>query len=50
MASDYKMKDGASNVLIIDKRGTIRYFSSGVVASDEINKVKELLKKLAGEE
>ncbi len=50
MASDYNMKDGASNVLIIDKRGTIRYFSSGVVASDEINKVKELLKKLAGEE
>jgi peroxiredoxin len=50
MAADYNMKDGASNVLIIDKRGIIRYFSSGVVASDEINRVKELLKRLAAEE
>ena len=49
MASDYKMKPGVSNVVIIDKGGTIRYFASGEVKTEEINGVKELLIALAKE-
>lgn len=50
MAADYNMKDGASNVLIIDRKGVIRYLYSGVVAHDEITRIKELLKGLGSEE
>ena len=49
MASDYKMKDDVSNVVIIDKSGTIRFFTSGEVTDEQINDVKELLKMLARE-
>jgi predicted transcriptional regulator len=49
MSSDYKMKAGVSNIVIIDKSGRIRFFTSGEVKPEEINDVKELLKALANE-
>jgi len=49
IASDYKMKADVSNVVIIDKAGTIRFFTSGEVTDEQINDVKELLKMLARE-
>jgi hypothetical protein len=49
MFSDYKMKDGVSNVVIIDKRQRIRFFTSGEVTANEIDYVKQLLKRLARE-
>jgi predicted transcriptional regulator len=49
MSSDYKMKTGVSNIVIIDKSGRIRLFTSGEVKPEEINDVKELLKALANE-
>jgi hypothetical protein len=49
MSSDYKMNSDVSNVVIIDKSGRIRFFTSGEVKDEEINGVKELLIVLAGE-
>jgi|SRR3990172_6147503 len=49
MASDYKMKADESNILIMDKSGRIKFFTSGEVKAEKFNDVKELLKKLAGE-
>lgn len=49
MSSDYKMKPDVSNIVIVDKSGRIRFFASGVVNTQEINDVKELLVALARE-
>ena len=49
MAFDYKMKADVSNIVIIDKGGTIRFFTSGEVMAAEIKAVKELLIVLASE-
>jgi predicted transcriptional regulator len=49
MFSDYEMKDDVSNVVIIDKNGRIRFFTSHEVTAEEINDVKELLRALARE-
>ena len=49
MASDYRMKDGVSNVVIIDKSGRIRFFTSGDVTAEEIDEVKQLLIALTRE-
>jgi len=49
MSSDYKMKADESNILIIDKSGRIKFFTSGEVKAEKTNDVKELLKALAGE-
>jgi hypothetical protein len=49
MSSDYKMKADVNNIVIIDKGGRIRFFTSGEVKAEEINDVKQLLKALAGE-
>jgi predicted transcriptional regulator len=49
MSSDYQMKADVSNIVIIDKGGRIRFFTSGEVKDEEINGVKELLIVLAGE-
>jgi hypothetical protein len=49
MSSDYKMNSDVSNVVIIDKSGRIRFFTSGEVKDEEINGVKELLIALARE-
>jgi hypothetical protein len=49
MSSDYEMKSDVSNIVIIDKSGSIRFFTSGEVTDEEINDVKQLLEALAGE-
>lgn len=49
MSSDYRMKDGVSNVVIIDKGGRIRFFTSGDVTAGEIDEVKQLLIALTTE-
>lgn len=49
MSSDYKMKADVSNVVIIDKGGRIRFFTSAEVKPEEIHDVKQLLIALAGE-
>lgn len=49
MFSDYKMKDKESNVLIIDKKGIIRYTVFGKVEDKEISEIKELLKEIGNE-
>ena len=49
MSSDYKMNSDVSNVVIIDKSGRIRFFTSGDVTDQEISGVKELLIALARE-
>jgi hypothetical protein len=49
MSSDYGMKADESNILIIDKSGRIKFFTSGEVKDEDIHDVKELLKTLAGE-
>ena len=46
MASAYGMKDDVSNVVIIDKAGIIRYFTSGEVTAEQIDDAKKLLKAL----
>ena len=49
VSSDYKMKADVSNIVIIDKGGSIRFFTSGEVSAGEIDDVKLLLKVLAAE-
>lgn len=49
MASAYRMKEDVSNVVIIDKAGIIRSFTSGEVMPEQIDDAKKLLKALAGE-
>ena len=49
ISSDYKMNSDVSNVVIVDKSGRIRFFTSGEVKDEDINGVKELLKMLARE-
>ena len=49
MASAYRMKDDVSNVVIIDKAGIIRSFTSGDVMAEQIDDAKKLLKVLAAE-
>jgi len=48
MAADYMAKEGASNFIIIDKGGTVRYFASGRIEDGEIGVIEGLLKGLAG--
>ena len=48
MASAYRMKDDVSNVVIIDKAGIIRSFTSGEVMAEQIDDAKKLLKALVG--
>lgn len=49
MFSDYRMKGGDSNIVIIGRNGRVRYFSSGKLESDGIAGIKNLLKRLANE-
>ena len=42
MSADYKMKADVSNIVIIDKGGSIRFFSTGDVSTEEISNVKPL--------
>jgi predicted transcriptional regulator len=43
------MNADMSNIVIVDKSGRIRFFTSGEVKAEEINGDKELLELLAGE-
>jgi hypothetical protein len=49
MFSDYWMKGGDSNIVIIGKNGIVRYFTSGKLESEGIARIKNLLKRLANE-
>ena len=49
MSSDYGMKAGVSNVVIIDKSGRIRFLTSGDVTAEEIDDLKRLLIALTRE-
>ncbi len=49
MSFDYKMKTNESNFLVIDKKGIIRYFTSGKIEDEEIVQIKDLLKRLRDE-
>lgn len=49
MASTYRMQDDVSNVVIIDKGGVIRYFTSGEVIPEQVDDAKKLLKVLAAQ-
>ena len=46
MLSAYGMKGGESNVIIIDKRGIIRYFKSGRIGDAETGRIKNLIERL----
>lgn len=43
MFSEYGIKDNESNVIIIDRNGIVRYFSSGKLGDDAISNIKELI-------
>ena len=43
MFSDYGMTDRASNVVLIDKKGVVRYARSGRLAPDDIRHLKKML-------
>ncbi len=43
MAKDYGMKDGDSNLIIVDKRGIIRYASVGRITDQQFVEIEELL-------
>jgi predicted transcriptional regulator len=50
VASAYGMKADVSNVVIIDKVGIIRSFTSGEVTADQIDDANKLLKVLVAEQ
>lgn len=50
MARDYQMKDDESNLVIIDRKGIIRYFSSGRITDDEFQGIEDLLDRLVNGE
>jgi len=47
MLSDYKMKKDECNVVILDKKGVIRYFAFGTIDDKGIKEIKVLLTKYA---
>jgi hypothetical protein len=49
MAFDYKMKSDVSNVVVIDKKGSIKFFTAGEVKDHDIDGVKQLLRALSTE-
>lgn len=49
MSADYRIKEGTSNVAIIDRKGVIRYYASGRVKDEDIGMIEELLKSLVRE-
>jgi len=50
MARDYRMKEDESNLIILDKRGVVRYVSQGIVSDEEFLKIEELLDRLVNRE
>ncbi|MDD5617776.1 MAG: redoxin domain-containing protein [Candidatus Omnitrophica bacterium] len=49
MSVDYHAKEDESNVIIIDKKGIIRYYASGRVEDKDIGIIEDLLKNLVKE-
>jgi hypothetical protein len=50
MARDYQMKDNESNVVIVDKRGMVRYTSFGRISEHQFAEIEELLDVLVNRE
>lgn len=46
MCADYRLRQGQSNIIIIDKQGYIRYYASGRLGDKQAGEIQELLKKL----
>jgi len=49
MCATYAMKGDDTNLLIMDKKGVIRFFQSGVIAPEKAATIKTLLLQIAGE-
>ncbi len=49
MSSNYRTAEGVSNVIIIDKKGIIRYYASGQIEDKNISIIEELLESLVKE-
>ena len=50
MALNYHMKDRESNVLILDRSGTVRYAGSGRISEEQYAAMEELLDRLINQE
>ena len=46
MARDYRMKDDESNLVILDRKGIVRYASAGRISDEQFSEIEELLDKL----
>jgi predicted transcriptional regulator len=46
MGLDYNAKNNESNIIVIDKKGIIRYYYSGQLEDKTIPEIKSLLKEL----
>ena len=49
MCAAYAMKGDDTNLLILDKKGVVRFFQSGVIAPEKAGAIKSLLLEIAGE-
>ncbi len=49
MANDYNMKRKDANVMLVNTKGIMTYFKSGVLNDSDIVIIKELLKKMVNE-
>jgi predicted transcriptional regulator len=49
MSTDYQAERGESNLIIIDKKGLIKYYSSGAIEDKNISAIEGLLKQLVRE-
>ena len=50
MAKDYRMKDHDSNVMIVDRKGIIRYAASGRITDEQFREIEDLLDTLLNKE
>ncbi len=50
MGRDYHMKENESNVVVIDRQGTIRYASYGRISDRQFAEIEELLDRLVNRE
>lgn len=50
MARDFRMKDDDSNLVIIDRRGIVRYASTGRISDEQFSEIEELLDRLVNRE
>jgi predicted transcriptional regulator len=50
MAKDYRMKDGDSNLIVVDREGIIRYVSVGRITDQQFLEIEQLLDTLVNRE